>query len=69
MLSLQENNYFVSFHSLIFHTKIHEHPGSFFERGKGGVGGNSLKWTYVEGRGGTRKMNRDQQGEGRGFKN
>ena len=47
MLSLQKNN-FLSFHFLIFHSKIHKHPGTFLER----ESGNSIKWTYVDGEGG-----------------
>ena len=35
MSSLQNNNYFPSFKSPIFHSKIHKHPGPFFEMGCG----------------------------------
>ena len=35
-----------SFHSLIFHSKIHKRLGAFFERG---WGNSSLKQNYVEG--------------------
>ena len=38
-------NSFLSFHSSIFHSKIHKHCGNCFERGGGG---NSLKETYVD---------------------
>ena len=48
MLSLQKTNFYHSFHSLIFQSKTHSHPGTFFERGWG----NSLKETYVEEEGG-----------------
>ena len=33
MLNLQQNNYFLSFLSLIFSSKIHKHPETFLERG------------------------------------
>ena len=48
MLILQKNDSFLSFHSPIFHSKIHKHSGTFSERGWG----KSLKWTYVEEGGG-----------------
>ena len=61
MLSLQNNNYFLSFHSLIFHSKVNKYPGTFFGRGWS----NSLKQTFVEkGEWVTCKMNRDEQGGG-----
>ena len=44
MLSLQKIIIF-SFHSLIFHSKIHKHPGTFIEKR---WGNSSLKRTYVE---------------------
>ena len=62
MLSLQKTNFYHSFHSLIFQSKIHSHPGTFFERGWG----NSLKETYVEEEGGGGlhvKWTRMNQGE------
>ena len=59
MLNLQKINYFLSFHSPILHSKIHERRGTFFER----RGGNSLKCTYVE-RKGTCKTSRDTNMEG-----
>ena len=43
-LSLPKNNSFLSFHSSIFHSKIHKHPGTFFEK----WWGNLLKPTFVE---------------------
>ena len=47
MLSLQKNDFFLSFHSFILHSKIHKHRGIFFERGWG----NSLRQAYVKGGG------------------
>ena len=47
MLSLQKNDFFLSFHSFILHSKIHRHRGIFFERGWG----NSLRQAYVKGGG------------------
>ena len=59
MLSLQNNNYFPSLLSPIFHSKTRKHSETCFERGWG----NSLKQIYV-GRGGTCKINREGQGGG-----
>ena len=59
MLSLQNNNYFPSLLSPLFHSKTRKHSETCFERGWG----NSLKQMYVGG-GGTCKINRVEQGEG-----
>ena len=41
-MSLQENNSFLSFHSLMFHSKIHEHPACKMNRDEqGGAGRKS----------------------------
>ena len=41
-MSLQENNSFLSFHSLMFHSKIHEHPACEMNRDEqGGAGQKS----------------------------
>ena len=55
MLSLQKNNYFLSFDSPIFQWKIHKQPETYFERGWG----NSLKQTYVEEGEDTCKMSKE----------
>ena len=52
----KKKNSFLSFHPLIFHSKIQKRRGTFWEGGRG----DSLKWTYVEG--GTCKTNSDKQG-------
>ena len=57
MLRLRKNNYCLSFHFPIFHSKIHKHLATFFERGMG----NSSEY-MLRGEEGTYKMNRDEQG-------
>ena len=57
MMSLPKK-YFLSFHSPIFHSKIHKRRVMFFQRG----GGNSLKRRYVEGWG----IHVNEQGRTRG---
>ena len=64
MLNLQKYNYFLSFHSPIFHSKTHKYSGTFFQRGWS----NSPKLTYVEEGEGGCKMNREEK-EGQGVKN
>ena len=51
MFSLQKIILFF-FHSLIFHSKIHKDPGTFFEMG---WGNSSLKRTHVEAGGSGRR--------------
>ena len=43
MLSLQKNNFFLSFHFSVFHSKIHKHPACKMSRDKqgGGWGGGA----------------------------
>ena len=36
MLTLQKNNYFLPFHSSIFHSKIHKHPARKMNRDEQG---------------------------------
>ena len=60
ILSLQKK-YFLSFHSTNFHSKIHKHHGTIFEKGWD----NSLKRAYVE-QGGTCKTNREKWGDREG---
>ena len=43
MLSLQKNNSFLSFHSSIFHSKIHKHPAFKMNRNKQGGGGQKFE--------------------------
>ena len=38
MLSLQKNNSFLSFHSSIFHSKLHKHPAFKMNRNEQGGG-------------------------------
>ena len=49
MLGLQKNNYFLSFQSLVFHSKIHKHPACKMNRGEQSGSRSkirSLEWTY-----------------------
>ena len=52
-----KKNIFLSFHSLIFHSKIHKYLRTFFERGWG----KPLKKMFVGEGGGTCKMNKDKK--------
>ena len=61
MLRLRKNNYCLSFHFPIFHSKIHKHLATFFEREMGNSLGNSSEY-MLRGEEGTYKMNRDEQG-------
>ena len=43
MLSLHKNNYFLSFHSSIFHSKILKHPASKMSTDEQGGAGRKLE--------------------------
>ena len=43
MLSLQKNNSFLSFHSPIFHAKVHKHPACHMNRDEQRGAGRKLK--------------------------
>ena len=43
MLSLQKNNFFLPFHSSIFHSKIHKHPACKMNRDEQGGAGQKFE--------------------------
>ena len=43
MLSLQKNIFFLPFHSLIFHSKIHKHPACKMNRDEQGGAGRKFE--------------------------